>query len=64
MDYTVTTNTVQVPNTTGIVTDSGSVYTGLLGAISGYISELGTRSFFPGSLSALRLSFNQGLLSL
>ena len=25
MDYTIPTNTVQVPNTTGTVTDSGSV---------------------------------------
>jgi len=38
---TVPTNTVQVPNTTGTVTDSGSVYTGLLGAISGYIYRTG-----------------------
>ena len=30
MDATVPTNTVQVPNTTGKVTDSGSVYTGLI----------------------------------
>ena len=36
MDTTIPTNTIQVPNTTGTVTDSGSVYTGLLGAISGY----------------------------
>ena len=36
MDSTVPTNTVQVPNTTGTVTDSGSVCTGFLGAISGY----------------------------
>ena len=33
----VPTNTIQVPITTGTVTDSGSVYTGLLGAISRYI---------------------------
>ena len=37
IDTTIPTNTVQVPNTTGTVTDSGSVYTGLLGVISGYI---------------------------
>ena len=43
MDSTVPTNTVQVPNTTGTVTDSGSVYTGtgLLGVISGYIYRTG-----------------------
>ena len=37
IDTTVPTNTVCVPNTAGTVMDSGSVYTGLLGAISGYI---------------------------
>jgi len=36
MDSTVPTNTMQVPvpNTTGTVTDSGSVNTGFIGAIS------------------------------
>jgi len=38
---TVPTNTVQVPITTGTVTYSGSVYTGLLGVISGYIYRTG-----------------------
>ena len=38
---TVPTNTVQVPITTGTVTDSGSVYTGLLGAISRYTYSTG-----------------------
>ena len=36
-DSTVPTNTVQVPITTGTVTDSGSEYTGFIGVISGYI---------------------------
>jgi len=35
---TVPTNTVQVPNTTGTVMDNGSVYTGLLGAILGWLA--------------------------
>ena len=39
MDSTVPTNTV--PNTMGAVTDSGSVYTGFIGAISGYIYRTG-----------------------
>ena len=33
MDSTVPTNTVQVPNTKGTVTDSGSVNTGFIRAI-------------------------------
>ena len=37
IDTTIPTNTVQVPIATGTVMDSGSVYTGLLGVISGYI---------------------------
>ena len=41
INTTVPTNTVQVPNTTGTVIDSGSVYSGLLGAISGYIQYTG-----------------------
>ena len=41
MDSTVLTNTVQVPITTGTVTDSGSVYTGFIRAISGYIYRTG-----------------------
>jgi len=41
IDTTVPTNTVQVPNTTGTVTDSGSVNNGFLGAISGYIYRSG-----------------------
>ena len=42
-DSTVPTNTVQVPRTTGTgtVMDSGMVYTGLLGAQSGYIYRTG-----------------------
>ena len=40
-DTTVPTNTVQVPNTTVTVTDSGSLYTFLLGALSGYIYRTG-----------------------
>ena len=35
-DSTVPTNAVQVPITTGTVTDSGSEYTGFIGVISGY----------------------------
>ena len=41
MDSTVPTNTVQAPNTTGTVTDSGSVNTGFIGAISTYIYKTG-----------------------
>ena len=41
MDSTVPTKTVQVPITTGTVTDSGSVYTGLLGALSRHIYRTG-----------------------
>ena len=41
MDSTVPTNTVQVPNTTGTETDSGSVYTGFIRAIGGYIYRTG-----------------------
>ena len=40
-DSTVTNNTVQVPKTTGTVTDNGSVYIGLLGGISRYIYRKG-----------------------
>ena len=40
-DSTVPTNTVQVPITTGTVTDSGLEYTGLIGVISGYIYKTG-----------------------
>ena len=38
---TVPTNNVQVLITTGTVTDSGSVYTGFIGVISGYIYKTG-----------------------
>ena len=38
---TVPTNTVQVPITTGTVTDSGSEYTGFIGVISQYIYKAG-----------------------
>ena len=38
---TVPTNTVQVPITTGTVMNSGSVYTGLLGAMNRYIYRIG-----------------------
>ena len=41
MDSTVPTKTVQVPNTSGTVTDGGSVNTGYIGAISGYIYRTG-----------------------
>ena len=41
MNSTIQTNTVQVPITTGTVTDSGSVYTGYIRAISGYIYRTG-----------------------
>ena len=34
MDSTVPTNTVQVPNTTGTVTDGGSVNTGFIGRLA------------------------------
>ena len=40
MDSTVPTNTVQVPNTTGTVTD-GSVNTGFIRVTSGYIYRTG-----------------------
>ena len=40
-DSTIPTNTVQVPITTGTVTDSGSEYTGFIGVISGYIYKIG-----------------------
>ena len=40
-DYTVPANTVQVPTTTGTVTDSGSENTGFIGVISGYIYRTG-----------------------
>ena len=43
--------TVQVPNTTGSVMDRGSVYTGLLGAISGYIYRTGKLWALAGWLS-------------
>ena len=36
IDSTVPTNTVQVPNTTGTETDSGSVYIVFIGVIGGY----------------------------
>ena len=41
MDSTVPTNNVQVLNTTVIVTDSGSVNTGFIRVISGYIYRTG-----------------------
>jgi len=41
MDSTVPTNTVQVPITTGTVTDSGSEYTGFISDIGGYIYRTG-----------------------
>jgi len=41
MDSTIPTNTVQVPITTGTVTVRGSVYTGFIGAVSGYIYRTG-----------------------
>ena len=41
MDITIPTNTVQVPITTGTVTDSGSEYTGFIVVISGYIYKTG-----------------------
>ena len=37
MDSTIPTNNVQVPNTTGTETDGGSVYTGFIWVIGGYI---------------------------
>ena len=40
-DSTVPTNTIQIPITTGIVTDSGSEYTGFIGVISRYIYKAG-----------------------
>ena len=40
-DTTLPTNTVQVPITTGTVTDSGSEYTGFIGVISQYIYKAG-----------------------
>ena len=40
-DSTVPTNTVQVPITTGTVTDSGSEYTGFISVIGGYIYRTG-----------------------
>jgi len=41
MDSTVPTNTVQVPITTGTVTDSGSEYTAFISDIGGYIYRTG-----------------------
>ena len=41
MDSTVPSNTVQVPNSTGTETNSGSVNTGFIGEISGYIYRTG-----------------------
>ena len=35
-DSTIPINTIQVPTTTGTVTDSGWVYTGFIRALSGY----------------------------
>ena len=40
-DSTIPTNTIQVPITTGTVTDSGSEYIGFIGVISGYIYKTG-----------------------
>ena len=40
-DSTVPTNNVQVPITTGTVTDSGSEYTGFISVICGYICKTG-----------------------
>ena len=40
-DSTVPTNTVQVPITTGTVTDSSSEYTGFIGVISRNIYKAG-----------------------
>ena len=40
-DSTIPTNTIQVPITTGTVTNSCSEYTGFIGAISGYIYKTG-----------------------
>ena len=41
INTTIPTNTIQVTNTTGTVTDTSSVYTGLSGVISGYIYGTG-----------------------
>ena len=41
MDTTVPTNTVQVPITTGAVTDSGSECTDFISDIAGYIYRTG-----------------------
>ena len=41
IDSSIPTNTVQVPITTGTVTDSSSEYTGFIGVISGYIYKTG-----------------------
>ena len=38
-DTTVPTNTLQVPKTTGTVTDSGSEYTGFISDIGLYIQD-------------------------
>ena len=40
-ESTVPANTVQVPITTGTVTDSGSEYTGFIGVIIQYIYKAG-----------------------
>ena len=40
-DSTVPTNTIQVPITSGTVTDSGSECTGFIGVISSYIYRTG-----------------------
>ena len=62
IDTTLPTNTVQVQNTTGTVTDSGSVYTGLLGVISKriYIPGTGQVNCEPWPVDRLR-GWNAGL---
>ena len=49
---TVSTNTVQLPVTKGTITDSGSVYTGLLGVLSRYIYRTGKWRALAGWPSA------------